>query len=89
MLTNQTMFGSVYLVFGRIYIYTTHALSTGIKREWYIAETFQIFLRDTNNYQNDLALTNTAFDRRLSHHYHHQPINVPTAGAQAFHMDYT
>jgi hypothetical protein len=22
------------------------------------------------------------------HHYHHQPINVPTAGAQAFLMDY-
>jgi hypothetical protein len=21
-------------------------------------------------------------------HHHHQPINVPTAGAQAFHMDY-
>jgi hypothetical protein len=23
------------------------------------------------------------------HHHHHQPINVPTAGAQAFLMDYT
>jgi hypothetical protein len=22
------------------------------------------------------------------HHHHHQPINVPTAGAQAFHMDF-
>jgi hypothetical protein len=22
------------------------------------------------------------------HHHHHQPINVPTAGAQAFFMDY-
>jgi hypothetical protein len=22
------------------------------------------------------------------HHHHHQPINVPTAGAQAFLMDY-
>jgi hypothetical protein len=24
----------------------------------------------------------------FSHHHHHQPINVPTAGAQAFLMDY-
>jgi hypothetical protein len=23
----------------------------------------------------------------ISHHHHHQPINVPTAGAQAFLMD--
>jgi hypothetical protein len=23
------------------------------------------------------------------HHHHHQPINVPTAGAQAFLLDYT
>jgi hypothetical protein len=26
--------------------------------------------------------------QRLCHHHHHQPINVPTAGAQAFLMDY-
>jgi hypothetical protein len=24
-----------------------------------------------------------------SHHHHHRPINVPTAGAQALYMDYT
>jgi hypothetical protein len=24
----------------------------------------------------------------IHHHHHHQPINVPTAGAQAFLMDY-
>jgi hypothetical protein len=24
----------------------------------------------------------------MYHHHHHQPINVPTAGAQAFLMDY-
>jgi hypothetical protein len=27
-------------------------------------------------------------DSRGHHHHHHQPINVLTAGAQAFHMDY-
>jgi hypothetical protein len=25
----------------------------------------------------------------VNNHHHHQPINVPTAGAQAFPMDYT
>jgi hypothetical protein len=27
--------------------------------------------------------------KRECYHYHHQPINVPTAGVQAFLMDYT
>jgi hypothetical protein len=27
--------------------------------------------------------------KTINHHHHHQPINVPTAGAQAFLMDYT
>jgi hypothetical protein len=27
-------------------------------------------------------------ERICIHHHHHQPINVPTAGAQAFLMDY-
>jgi hypothetical protein len=29
-----------------------------------------------------------AFIIKVHHHHHHQPINVPTAGAQAFLMDY-
>jgi hypothetical protein len=31
---------------------------------------------------NDISFLGTP------HHHHHQPINVPTAGAQAFLMDY-
>jgi hypothetical protein len=29
-----------------------------------------------------------AVRKRGDHHHHHQPINVPTAGAQAFLMDH-
>jgi hypothetical protein len=33
----------------------------------------------------------TIFNERIciDHHHHHQPINVPTARAEAFLMDYT
>jgi hypothetical protein len=58
-----------------------------------VAETSQILIRDTHIYQNDVTGAKTIAACRLiavhlSFHHHHQPINVSTAGAQAFLMDY-
>jgi hypothetical protein len=57
-----------------------------------------IFLNPTIPYISQIALSKHDNNKRLNvltacipkyHHHHHQPINVHTAGTQAFLMDYT
>jgi hypothetical protein len=63
-----------------------------------VAEKSKIFLRDHHVIPNNLAIGNTLLVlqaglgcpimklRSIFKYYHHQPINVPTVGAQAFLM---
>jgi hypothetical protein len=59
----------------------------------YQAETFFLFYKEVKCiYALCQQVSSNCWDVMLKgvyHHHHHQPINVPTAGAQAFLMDYT
>jgi hypothetical protein len=65
-----------------IYIHTYHPrlIPKGV------AEAFQILLRDAHVFPKLLSCEE--YCTCLVIFFHHQPINIPTAGAQAFLMDY-
>jgi hypothetical protein len=57
-----------------------------------ISELLSVLPKRLVTIWSDVCLLQTlinSFFHQVSYHHHYQSINVPTAGAQAFHMDYT
>jgi hypothetical protein len=48
-----------------------------MKLDMYVVFFIRMYTEEFTVYSNTIK----------NHHHHHQPINVPTAGAQAFFMD--